>query len=185
MVKARFITKLLWLIFLMMCLCGCSARWHYMKAKQKNPEMFEPKTDTVTVEPVGFTIDCDSLFDAVKNERSFDDYWTLSVATDVVSNETGEQKTDSVHVSLKPIYVYRYKKLTHADSLKVVFNTLTKEDSTRIFKRMLDVKVDCPDCENQTIYVDVPPSFKDKALYAIWGFFIIILIWMLLRLFTK
>ncbi len=160
----RFIVLLFWAALYILCLASCSASWHVRQAMKKDPGIFETRIDTVEVKPGAFEIDCDSLFRAASDTDEF----ILFVETPIIQPD-GTKTIDSAKIKIVPEYRFITEKLSHEDSIKVAMGTLTNEDSMRIYKRLLNIEVDCPDCETKTEIITLKPTLWEKLKYSAWG----------------
>ena len=144
-------------------LSGCSATWHYKKAKQKDPSLFVTQVDTVVREigAVSTDINCDSI----------------TTEGNIIFLPTNDGK-DSVRIEFKT--EYRYRDLTSDDSLRIknnLFIPMTAEDSSKIYKA-LRIDVDCPDCQDivKTKYVELKPTFWEKIQYTVYLVIVVLIL---------
>jgi len=143
----KIIGNVLRLAFFMACLGSCTGVWHLQQAKNKRPDLFEIRIDTVFAEnpEVGTIIDCDTI-----GEEPMVFYFPV------------ESLNDSVRVEFKTVYKYKDK---------LVDRPLTAADSLDI-KKALSVVVKCPDCPIITKEVEVPvpvkPTMWEKLEYLVY-----------------
>lgn len=154
---------------LLLTLSSCAifqkdASWHLEKARKMDPSLFETKVDTVVVEAGQIEFDYDSLALSLEDDKPF----TLFVDTDVVESD-GTVRKDSIRIEVKWKTKWKKESMTPEESLKILNKMLTPEDSARIHQRLLDVKIDCPDCLEEVQTIVIEPSKWDIAKFILIG----------------
>ena len=159
--KAKVLVKWLWIILIFGILIGftsCSAQWHYLKAVEKDPDVWKPKMELLKMEP--FRV------------QSSD--FNIMLETGQINLHESNVTESGGTKEVKLVYKFKDMQLSRQDSLNII-DALSK----------IEAIIECPDAEIIEIPTPIQAGFKQKIKYALIGSGVFILLFAFISLLRR